>query len=401
MTGKKRQPELGMTLPLVAVFIVVLFAFAALAIDLGILYTARTSAQHAADAGALAGAGVFAYSANPSVAAVGNVAVATAIQNKILGQTLSAADFGTATAGPCPPTSTTTGVCVDTTNRRVTVYIARTGATAIGTFFARAIGWKSVAVNTRATAEASPVAGGTHCLKPFFIPNTVVADPGDTIQTACSAGHVLFQNQQLTDWAKGKLGTQFVMRPVNPNDTTTPSQYMSLDFGAGGRTYRCTISHCLNDPTCDVNTAVMQNFSGHCGQSLTTQNGVDTGKTFTGVEDLIGNPADGWWEQNSAPGPFSYCPGDPAGDCAQPNDFSKSLITAAVYDDCPPNAPVPPGAKPVNFVGFMEVFVNSIDNAKNADITAHFVTANDCGTGPPVNGGTGPGGVPVRLIQAP
>ena len=38
-----------MTLPLVALFIVVLFAFAALAIDLGILYTARTSAQHAAD----------------------------------------------------------------------------------------------------------------------------------------------------------------------------------------------------------------------------------------------------------------------------------------------------------------------------------------------------------------
>ena len=37
--------ERGMTLPLVALFIVVLFAFAALAIDLGILYTARTSAQ--------------------------------------------------------------------------------------------------------------------------------------------------------------------------------------------------------------------------------------------------------------------------------------------------------------------------------------------------------------------
>ena len=68
--GKDRRPEKGMTLPLVAVFIVVLFAFAALAIDLGILYTARTSAQHAADAGALAGAAVFSNSPSPALAAV-------------------------------------------------------------------------------------------------------------------------------------------------------------------------------------------------------------------------------------------------------------------------------------------------------------------------------------------
>ncbi len=46
--------ERGVTLPLTALFLVVLFVFAALAIDLGIAFTARTSAQHVADAAALA-----------------------------------------------------------------------------------------------------------------------------------------------------------------------------------------------------------------------------------------------------------------------------------------------------------------------------------------------------------
>ena len=47
---KAGEHERGITLPIVAVFIVVLFGMAALAVDLGIVYTARTSAQHAADA---------------------------------------------------------------------------------------------------------------------------------------------------------------------------------------------------------------------------------------------------------------------------------------------------------------------------------------------------------------
>ena len=45
-----RNSERGVTLPLLAVSIVVLFAMAALAIDLGIVYTARTNAQTVADA---------------------------------------------------------------------------------------------------------------------------------------------------------------------------------------------------------------------------------------------------------------------------------------------------------------------------------------------------------------
>ncbi len=59
MKHQPRQSERGAVLPLLVVCIAVLLACAALAIDMGLLYTARTSAQHAADASALAAAFTF------------------------------------------------------------------------------------------------------------------------------------------------------------------------------------------------------------------------------------------------------------------------------------------------------------------------------------------------------
>jgi uncharacterized membrane protein len=55
----QRPRERGVTILLVAVAIVVVLAMAALAIDVVTLYVARTEAQRAADAAALAGAKAF------------------------------------------------------------------------------------------------------------------------------------------------------------------------------------------------------------------------------------------------------------------------------------------------------------------------------------------------------
>ena len=59
--------ERGVTLVIFAFFIVFLLGVAALAIDLGLLYVARSEAQRSADAAALAGANVFATSGCTSV----------------------------------------------------------------------------------------------------------------------------------------------------------------------------------------------------------------------------------------------------------------------------------------------------------------------------------------------
>src|SRR5712691_4481302 len=98
------ERERGITLPIVAVFIVVLFGMAALAVDLGIVYTARTSAQHTADAAALAGAYTFMNPIAPQPASAQKAAIAIARQNKIMGQAV------VITAG---------NVVVDTVNRTV------------------------------------------------------------------------------------------------------------------------------------------------------------------------------------------------------------------------------------------------------------------------------------------
>ena len=56
MSTQNRKKEEGMVLIVVAVLLVALIGFVALAVDVGLLYAARTSAQEVADAAALAGA---------------------------------------------------------------------------------------------------------------------------------------------------------------------------------------------------------------------------------------------------------------------------------------------------------------------------------------------------------
>ena len=59
-----QKKEKGFVLVMVAFFLVALLGFAALAVDIGVLYGAKTSAQEVADAAALAGA--FTFINNPT-----------------------------------------------------------------------------------------------------------------------------------------------------------------------------------------------------------------------------------------------------------------------------------------------------------------------------------------------
>lgn len=67
LLSPRLQGERGATIVLVAVLLVVIVAFAALAVDISHLYMVRNELQNAADAGALAGAGVLYNDAGTSV----------------------------------------------------------------------------------------------------------------------------------------------------------------------------------------------------------------------------------------------------------------------------------------------------------------------------------------------
>ena len=156
---RRRSNEDGYTLFVILSLIVVFLGFTALSIDVGVLYSARASAQRAADAAALAGAFVFITrgdldeSTTPKRSDVIKAqAISAAGTNKMLGASVAIS---------------TTDVTVDTANFRVTVQVNQNQST----FFARILGENFANIHATAVAEAGSVANATGCLKPFFIPN--------------------------------------------------------------------------------------------------------------------------------------------------------------------------------------------------------------------------------------
>jgi hypothetical protein len=367
----KKPGERGITLPIVALFIVVLFGMAALAVDLGIVYTARTSAQHAADAAALAGAYTFMNPIAPQPASAQEAAIAIARQNKITGQAV------VITAG---------NVVVDTVNRTVSVTVPRTGSNGIQTYFAAAIGWKAVNVNVKATAEAGNTGTAAHCLKPIFIPNTIISMLPPNVNP-CNAGQMLFDGAgNLTPQAQAVLSSpnrlSYVIRPTSPQGAPVPSQYYSVDFGSGASTYRCALGQCLNG--CGIS-----NPKVFCGDTLVTENGNMVGPTKQGVADLIGNPSVYQWQ-----GVGDYLNKD----TSIVMDTAPNLMVVPVWDNC--KSPLNPGKQPIKTVGFAQVFVDGVNG--NGDITAHLVNAERCASGGGGGAGgqsSGPLGVPIRLIK--
>ena len=118
----KHKEEKGYVLVTVAALLVVFLGFAALGIDVGVLYSSRTAAQSAADAAALAGA--FSFVSNPFAPQPDTAydhAMSTALANRIMGT---------------PVTEAEVSVNVDVGSRRVIVDIDRNEST----YFARALG---------------------------------------------------------------------------------------------------------------------------------------------------------------------------------------------------------------------------------------------------------------------
>src|SRR5437773_12099543 len=134
-TSRKQK---GFVLVVLALLLVVLIGFLALAVDVGVLYSARTSAQEVADAAALAGAFTFINDTkSPQPQTASDNAVQVAINNSILGQPIAAGDVN---------------VNVDYANRRVKVDVQSTQ----NTYFAKAFGVQTANVGVEAGAEAAP-----------------------------------------------------------------------------------------------------------------------------------------------------------------------------------------------------------------------------------------------------
>ncbi len=146
--------ERGAALVLVALSLVVLIAAAALAVDVGLLTTARTEAQRTADMAAHAGASALILSPY-SEAAARSEAIAFAAQNNVRGSAPREVDLDVE-------------VILDESKVRVTMNRTIASGSPISTFFARLLGVDGVNVRAKAAAIARP-AGAVDCLLPVAV----------------------------------------------------------------------------------------------------------------------------------------------------------------------------------------------------------------------------------------
>jgi hypothetical protein len=89
----RRQPRRGALLPLVALSLIALLGFVALAIDIGMLLVAKTQVQNVADAAAMTGARTIDGSSNGNTAVATTNAQQTGAENLVLGTAVAASDM--------------------------------------------------------------------------------------------------------------------------------------------------------------------------------------------------------------------------------------------------------------------------------------------------------------------
>lgn len=148
--------ERGAVLALVALCIVMLLSAVALAVDLGLLMSARTESQRVADLSALAGAG--------------SLILFPGDETRAREEAIKFAGENTVRGDPAVVLPEDVDVLLDEEKVRVRVHNIESRGNPIPMIFARVFGRDVVDVSTVAAAEVSP-AGAATCLLPVALPD--------------------------------------------------------------------------------------------------------------------------------------------------------------------------------------------------------------------------------------
>lgn len=341
----------GQVLYMVAGSMVVILGMSALAIDLGLLYHARTEAQRVADAAALAGAGI--YRQTRSEAEARTAAIDWAARNQIRGIDAEVLPVD---------------VDVIPDSQKVRVRVLRTvdRGNPIQTLFARAIGFDQVSVSASAAAQAWP-AGGVNCLLPFGIPDRWSEAPGPpwTWPTANDRYEGAADNDVYVPWDPDNpgapytgygindRGTRILIKTSDPQGAFQPGWFypIRLPGTSGGNVYRQTIATCP-DPTVVYNMLEDLVVAAEPGNMV--------GPTRQGFADLIALDPSAEWSDS--------CPGQPGG-CVINSafDVSPRIRPVGLFD---PRFPPPSGAHPFRLRNFVGMFV---EEAQGNDFYVRFV----------------------------
>jgi Flp pilus assembly protein TadG len=282
------QDESGMSYVFVGFGFMALLSASMLAIDVGMLMTARSQAQNSADAGALAGATALLYDdfnnrtpTGPAVTSALAGATANVVMRSSVSATAADVDF---------PNNPTTGA-----NDRVRISVRRTAqrGNPVQTLIASYFGIASADIGATATAEAAP-GNAMDCVKPFTIPDkwierhTAPYDATDTFETgdeyipAYKADGSPDPDYTGYNSERDK-GLELMIRAGNGNNVS-PSMYFSLAMTSdtGASDYRWNIANC--------NTTTYK-----WDDRLILEPGSMMGPTVQGINDLIDQDENATW----------------------------------------------------------------------------------------------------------
>lgn len=215
--------ERGSVLAMMVVMLVALLGMAALAIDFGMLYSARGEAQRSADSGALAGAGVL-------LLAPGDWDRARASAREY-------SEFNHVRWGLVEVLDEDIDVVADSQKVRVRVLLNSTRGNPVYTLFARALGIETVDISVSAAAQTWP-SDRTDCMLPFAIPDRWDVYEGGTYRPSRSGdvydearGDRYFspaaprEDGYYTGYGGRNIGEPFLLKPKSPAGTPQPEWY--------------------------------------------------------------------------------------------------------------------------------------------------------------------------------
>ena len=381
------QREHGAVMVHVAIGLIAFLAFSALSIDYGVKWVARTQAQNAADAGALAGATALAFD-SPSQAPDGvatRSARAYALANLVWG-TPPDVEVTDITYPPCPPPDGDDPLSVGPFNCiRVDVYRNQARENPLPTYFSQLVGVTDQGVRAMAIAKLGE-GNSVKCLLPFgvadrwadyydnFIPppgdpqyfanDGLGSTPGSTQEQAV-AGWSMNDNFQA---AQGDIYRSPIQYPDGTHTgwTTDPvaqggdkGRQLILKFGAvgglssgwankvnlpgstGSNDYKDDIVNCNENPISIADFE--QDCSGIVTHSTTDPNdalngcvssetGVSQGPTRAGVNELVAKD-DVHWDPSAGDGGAvmaNGCTPSSTDNCQRPN--SPRVRPLVVFD---------------------------------------------------------------------
>jgi Flp pilus assembly protein TadG len=294
--------ESGMSYVFIGLGMLAFLSASMLAIDVGMLMTARNQAQNSADAGALGGAAALFFDdfddrspSGPAVTGAINAATANQVMYGAVSVTPDDVEFPNDEAGQA-------------TRVRVTVFRQASRGNPLSTLIAQYFGTSTADISATATAEVSP-ANAMTCVKPFTIPDKWIEkqsapwDANDTFDAFDNKGNPLanpdiyipavdgynHSNPDYTGYnSERERGQRLVIRAGTGNNIVV-SFYYSLSIGGvdgglvGSDAYRWNIANC--------NTTIM-----HWGDRLIQEPGAVAGPTLQGAEELIARDSNAYWD---------------------------------------------------------------------------------------------------------